>query len=641
VAKSLVSDISSVPEYIKGMPDRFVRSITASKWEETNKGSERIPISYVDTSKSKDTAEIASRSRDLVKITEIFAAMAIHYKHFANAKDVIDMGQSIIREIDRTRMKDGKIVDEQGRVLSAPQGLKNALDALQYMKEYVMFKRAKALEGNTNLKIYSLNPAQQKKIADRVKELVIQRKKLEEQLLSGDIDGEQYKEQTDIIDAELTNYDGKPIYGSKVGDKLISIAQAKALSFNPFSAVANFTFGVVSSAIFANGRTEFDNKQFRQSLRIMMKSTGKWLSFGSVIPDEARKIMNVMDRLGVMGDVVESSYGKLENRQRIPNWKKTVNPYNWLRSGDYFCRGLNTVAVLLKQKVKVTEDGADKEISVWEALDNDGNWNEARYGKRPEWFSENVEDQQEWTKLRDKVARVNMIIMGNVDKVSPKMANKWIIGRLLGQFRLSWLPEGWYNRWAEEKYDVQLQRNTKGRFTTYKDLGIGGSLRILLKQYTSIIAKTDPFTGEHKMNGEQISTADIENMRKNFAEINFYLMVLGAILMLKSLRSEDDDDESQALQILLNMVIRMKQDVAFYSSPEVFDTVTRNAVPSFGVIKDYTKLMKASWEFMTEDDYTADRWLLKLTKAGLPIPQATLVNKIKYMTERDLDDLSR
>jgi hypothetical protein len=642
VAQSLVSDISSMPEYIKNMPQRFLNSLTASQWEQTNKGTERIPINYVDTSKEKDPVEIAGRSKDLVKITELFAAMAIHYKHFANAKDVIDMSQSIIREIDRTRTKDGKIVDEKGRVLQAPEGLANALEALQYMKEYVVFKKAKALEGNTGVKVYSTNPVTNAKIAARVKELVIQKKELDEKLLNGDIDGAEWKDQTKLVDDELTKYDGRPVYGSKVGDKLISIAQAKALSFNPFSAVANFTFGVVSSAIFANGRQEFGNKEFMQALRIMMSSTGKWASFGTVIPEQSRKIMNIMDNLGVMGDVVESSYGKLEHRERTPKWKKTINPYNWLRSGDYFCRGLNTVATLLKQQVKVQTAEGEKTISVWEALDTNGQWNEQAFGKRPEWFSENVEDQTELQKLKNKLARVNMIIMGNVDKVSPKMANKWIIGRLLGQFRLSWLPEGWYNRWAEEKYDVQLQRNTKGRFTTYKDLGIGGSLRVLLKQYASLVSKVDPFTGEHRLNGEKISEADIENMRRNFAEINFYLMIIGAVMMLRSLAGlGDDDDESQSMQIIINMMLRMKQDVAFYSSPEVFDTVTRNAVPAFGVIKDYTRLMDASWKIMTEDDYTADRWLLKLTHAGLPIPQATLVNKIKYMTERDLDDLAR
>lgn len=640
VAQSLVSDISSVPEYVKGIPQRFVNSLTASGWEEGNKGSERIPINYINTNKAKDPSEIAGRSKDLVKITELFAAMAIHYKHFANAKDVIDMGQSIIREIDRTRTKDGKIVDEQGRVLQTPQGLKNALDALQYMKEYIVFKRAKALEGNTNLKVYSTNPVTNAKIAHRVKELVIQKEALDEKLLNGDIDGQDWKDQTDIINQELSRYEGRTIYGSKVGDKLISIAQAKALSFNPFSAVANFTFGVVSAAIFANGRKEFGNKEFRRAFRIMMNSSGKWASMGAAVPAQSRKIMNIMDRLGVMGDVVESSYGKLEQRERIPKWKKTINPYNWLRSGDYFCRGLNTVATLLKQKVQVTEDGISKEISLWEALNDNGEWNETRFGKRPEYFSENVEDQTEWAKLKNKIARINMIIMGNVDRVSPKMANKWIIGRLLGQFRLSWLPEGWYNRWNEEKYDIQLQRVTKGRFTTYKDLGIGGSLRVLLKQFASIVAKTDPFTGQHRMDGKPMNDADIENMRRNFAEINFYLMIIGAIMMLRSLGG-DDDDESQGMQILINMILRMKQDVAFYSSPEVFDTVTRNAIPAFGVIKDYTRLMDATWKIMTEDDYTADRWLLKMTKAGLPIPQATLVNKIKYMSERDLDDIAR
>lgn len=639
VQQSLVRDISSVPEYVRNMPRAFVDSLTASEWEEGQKGTERIPIQYINNSEVKDPEEIANRSRDLVKITEIFGAMALHYRHFAAAKDVIDMGQSIIREIDRTRSRDGKTVDADGKVISNAQGLKNALDGLQYMKEFMVYKRGKMLEGNSKQKIYSPNLLKNKRTADKVHALLVEKEDIENKFKDGEIQLDEYIDRLENVDRQLRMFDGRTIYGSKVGDKLISIAQAKALSFNPISGVANFSFGLVSAAVFANGRQEFDMKHFTIGFRTMLSATKKWLSFGSYKTDLSLKIMNTMDRLGAMGDVVDSQYGKLEDRQRIPNWKKTVNPYSWLRSGDYFVRGLNMVAMLSKEQVTVTENGEQKTISLWEALDKNGNWDESRFGKNPEWTSDNLEEQKHLAKTRDKLARVNMIIMGNVDKSSPKMANKWIIGRLIGQFRLSWLPEGWYSRWSGEKYDIQLGRNVKGRYTTYADMGLGTSLKVLGRQYASLLTKLDPFTGVNKSNGKPISEADIANMRRNFAELNFYLLLMGAILIAKGMM--DDEEESEAIQLLTNLAIRTRQDLTFFASPEVFDNVTRSLIPAFSVIKDYSKFVDASWKVMTDDDYTAEEWLLKATKAGLPIPQATLVNKMKYMTERSLDDISR
>jgi hypothetical protein len=90
----------------------------------------------------------------------------------------------------------------------------------------------------------------------------------------------------------------------------------------------------------------------------------------------------------------------------------------------------------------------------------------------------------------------------------------------------------------------------------------------------------------------------------------------------------------------MNLLIRTKQDINFYASPGVFDAVTRNIIPASDVIKDYGKLGTATIKLILDDDYTFDKWLLKLTKAGLPIPQTTLVNKTIFMMNKDLDELS-
>ena len=134
------------------------------------------------------------------------------------------------------------------------------------------------------------------------------------------------------------------------------------------------------------------------------------------------------------------------------------------------------------------------------------------------------------------------------------------------------------------------------------------------------------------------SAVDIENMRRNFAELAFFMGLKAAIMMARFLQ-DDDDEKDPALQILINQLIRAKTDIEFYASPEVFDVVTRTPIPAFQVLTDYGKLMNATGKVILDDDYEFNEWLLRVTKAGLPIPQATLVNKTKYMMERDLEDL--
>lgn len=86
------------------------------------------------------------------------------------------------------------------------------------------------------------------------------------------------------------------------------------------------------------------------------------------------------------------------------------------------------------------------------------------------------------------------------------------------------------------------------------------------------------------------------------------------------------------------MLIRNKQDLEFYASPQVFDTVTRNIIPASTVLTDYAKALQATGKLIFNDDYQYQQWLLTMTHAGIPIPQATLITKTKYMVQKDLDN---
>lgn len=640
VKKSLLTDMINIPEYVRTMGERLVRDISATPFEEQVNDSNyrRLPIDYVDKDEQKTPLE--TRSRDLPRVIEAFGMMAMHYKHFSEAKDGIDMGEAILQQLDQARSTGATQMEVGGKLVTVQDGLKNTLEALRYMKDYILYRKARKLEGKSDMMLYSLNPVKQMKATSEVKRLLAERTSVEEKFSSGEMDPEEAIAKLGQLNEELKQYQGTRIYGSKLGDKLITVNQLKTLSFNPFSGLANMTFGVVSAAIHANGARDFGWKDLGASLKIMMNSTAKWVTLGSAESATAEKILAVMDRTGVIGDIVDSHYGKISLRDNKAAWRHAINPYNWMRSGDYFMKGLTTVAMLLHDKVKVTDKGTgeEKTISMWEALDHEGKWDAAKYGENKGMYSEDVQEQKDWDKYRNKVVRVNMIIHGNQDKTSPKLANKYILGRLIGQFRMSWLPEGWYSRFQKEHFDIQLDREVKGRYRTIQQLGFGGYVLTTLKQAYSIIGKLDPYSGVSRLDGKPLSETDRENMRRNFAELGFVAGIMGMVVATRALASDTDDESTAArYKLLMNMLIRNKQDMEFYASPQVFDTVTRDIIPAANVLKDFGKAVTATGKLIFNDDYEFQKWLMAVFHAGLPVPQATLITKAKYMMQKDLD----
>jgi hypothetical protein len=647
VSRSLMTNGLSVKEFITGFAERQIWSLTADAYQEqmSARTFNRLPIEFT----NKKTVDVKERSTDLIEIARMFGMMAVHYKHMAPAKDLVEMGQVILQEIHDTRVQGKVQMMQNGKLVTIKDGIKNALESLQYQIDYTLYHKPKDLEIKGG-KIYAkdgkftINPVTNAINTKEVNRLIAERDEWERKyVVNEEITKEEYLKAIEPINKELEKYTSRTVYGSKIADKLIKINQLKALSYNPFSAVANMSFGVISVWIHSAGKADFTRKEAGAALKIMTNSWAKWASMGAIEREDAVKVMNIMERMGVLGDYVDSMYGTpVKTKDNIPQWKRKLDPFALMRSGDYFMKGLTTVSVLLHQKVKVTVDGAEKEISVWEALGKDGVWNEAKYGKNPEWFNlDDTSTEVKWDKLAGRVARVNMILHGNQDKNAPKRFNKTMLGRLVGQFRMSWLPEGFYNRWQDEKYDQFLERTVKGRYRTASDLGLAGNWAVLWRSVLDLVPGVKVDYNGVLIKGKKLtdSAVDIENARRNMAELGFYTTLAAMVLMLKSLR-EDDEDDAKKITILMNLLIRTKQDINFYASPGVFDAVTRNIIPASDVIKDYGKLGTATIKLILDDDYTFDKWLLKLTKAGLPIPQTTLVNKTIFMMNKDLDELS-
>jgi hypothetical protein len=661
VRKAVMSSMADYKGFLEGFGERTIKRLAASPTQEKldENNFERIPVEFVKASE----AALDERSRDLIGIARVFSMMAIHYKHASAAKDVVDMGQLIISEMDKARRAGTVQVRRDGKLEPVRKGFDNAMKAFEYLNDYIIYRKPKALEANLGAKLYSekeiattqtgerkvigesfnLSPLKQRQISQRVKTLLADRTALENRYTNPkegeELSYEDYIKQVQKIDEELERYEGHAIYGSKVGDVLIGINQLKALSYNPFSGFQNLTFGMLSAGIHASGGRDFSWANLKTATGLMLKArTDKKL---------AEKIINVMDRLGVIGDYVDTKYGKAPEFRDKKNFaQKYLDPFVLMRETDFFMKGSTSLAVMLHEQVQV-EDG---KVSVWETFAQDGNWDEEKYGKREDWYSDDVTKQKSWDKFRNKVIAVNMVIHGNQDKFSPKLANKYILGRLLGQFRMSWLPEGFYNRFQSERYDAYLDRTVKGRYRTVGGIGIGGSMLVMGKQLLNLLPGVqmdvwaDAIVRSKGKDGKDTaiylrdSDLDQENMRRNFAEMLFFMSISAAVLSLKYLVLPDDEEnkgKKAAIQLLINLLIRSRQDIQLYASPGVFDTVFRNPIPATDVLKDWYKMTTATGRFIIDDEYEFEQWILKVTKA---FPYTNLINKTKYMIEKDLDD---
>lgn len=644
VQRQMVTELSDIPKLGKWLAPKIIESLTASPYEESQETADqaRIPIMFVSTNEMETPGtveqikarqeKVAARSRDLTRILELFGMSALHYKYFSEVRDITDMGMTIINHInqsrkisDETRRMNGEVVDE-GRYLN------NTITGLTYMQEALMYKRSRRLEMNTGVQLYSLNPIVQARISREVNTIKRDMEELEKE--KGQMSTEDYTKAKEALETKLSGYSGRTVYGSKGADILMTITQMKALSFNPFSAMANLGFGLVSAMTHANGRVDFGHAEFFKAFALVSKhATRKSITMGAWSSPTAKKIFNVMEKTGVMADIVDSQYGKTNVPAVGVDWKRKLDPYALLRNSDYFMRALSTVAFSLKQQVTVTNEAGEKQtISAWEAFDDNGDFKYAD----PEWSA----DGDKWNTFRNRAIRVNSTIMGNMDRNSPVWTKKFMIGRLISQFRLSWMGEGLANRFEHRKWDAQMGRIVEGRWRTYGNLGFTGSLSVLGKQLLSILpgSSVNPFD-QSMRNGRPMDETDIENMRRNFAELGFAAMLMGAIMMLKYMM-EDDEDKRKIYQLLINMATRTEQDMWFYASSDAFNTVFNKAVPAVNTINDYQKFMKAFWRVVTDDEYEWENFILAMTRAGLPIPQAALYNKVKYMTERDLGSIN-
>lgn len=563
---------------LEGWYDKFIAEISVDELQETSYAErdpltgniiKSLPIRMVG---NKLTSE--EKSYDLPKVLKAFSLMALGYKHKSEIEDNVKIAQQLVNQALEKQINAAgdQITDKNGNPIATKDGLKNFKTQFEYAINSYYGNREK-VQGVSEKKILS-------------KEDKVKIKELKEKLKDKDLT----EEGKLAIEQEINSL-GRNVAGSKVFKKVLSLAMYKGMAWNIFAPANNTTFSFVSNLIHASGGEDFNLPEFFRAKTRMLNSIGKSLTLDTIESKTAKKIKNLIEKFNVIGEVNQLAYQETTlNSMSIKGIKKLA-PLELTRRAEYLNRGTTFLSMLEGQKIK---DLTGKEQALWKAFNVDGTWNTKEFGAEPKDLV---------NKFKLKMDQVLKSIHGNYDPDSAVKIKENVLGQALIMFR-SWVAEGFASRFEDERYDLALDRQRKGRLRTYNPI-TGGSVgrltgaKLLLSQMLNFLTLGTTF----KNSLNELSAVDKANMRKNAAEVLTYATLYTMILMLKGIKGDGDDKEKYALNGLINVGFRVQNDMAFFTSPIAFEKITQSSIPAMTIITDAWKFIEAAEKTIAGDPY--------------------------------------
>lgn len=400
----------------------------------------------------------------------------------------------------------------------------------------------------------------------------------------------------------------------------------KLLGLNVFGGITEIMQGIGSLMIEGAAGEFFTSKQGLEGLGEMIKQLGRPES------DPTRqKISRLSQLFKVEGEI---SYG--EEKNAITN----VAYYQYKLAKLFVNNGF-LIAMLKNEKIK---DKEGNEHSLYDVMSID----EDLLITLPDNFDNpytkfNEQGDIEITEASFKLQqKFREIIKSNRDRDSsedPILADKTAIGRILGQFKASWMFEAFNKRFGRERAeDIYTSKSSKGFYRSVKDA--------FLKQvqYTDDLGETQYRTkfdvlqgakalwqfsffqkyGKDGYQGE-LSELDQANLKRFLREMTLIVMVTTSVAIFSSMGGDDDEDyvKNKSLNYLINQGIRIQRDLTTYMSPSSFASIMRNPAPVVSTLVDFTKIASATISTALGDPYSYEgtsREFLKLPRA---IEQAT------------------
>jgi len=434
--------------------------------------------------------------------------------------------------------------------------------------------------------------------------------KLENDFENNNISEEEYNTKLNRLEKDYEALGGRNLSTTKVADKFLYLTQMKGMALNFTSGMGNFLYGIIAMFTHANGRVEFNNKTAFKAMNEVLSTRLK--------SKEDNKVYNIMKNGNIVYDTIDARHDTVKSSDMFKQ-VHNLDFYVFQSQTEYLIQAMSYIAKMMHYKV---EDKNGNTISLYDAYKNDGTIDIDKMGEdfANRWnHITKPGEVNDFVNFRESGIELNKMLHGNYDPSSPKLINSTLFGKALMQFR-NWIPEGIFSRFSDEFYDRRLGRTIKGRWTTYGELGIGGSLKTLLKQ---ILYRPDAFI----IDGEKMKDVDIENMRRNLGELAVAVSILGMMLGLKAIINWNKDENNGGIgassaMVAYNILFRANQDIYFYNNPKTFYNILRSPLPATKVFTDFMNAAHGSYKELTQDNYRGQSWYSKWAKVFPILNQA-------------------
>jgi hypothetical protein len=330
------------------------------------------------------------------------------------------------------------------------------------------------------------------------------------------------------------------------------------------------------------------------------------------------KIRNLMDKFDLLKTSVDETFDSSTNGFRSIT---KLGPMTLQQTTEYLNNAPLMIAMLENMKAK---DAQGKEVSVFEAYDNQG--------KLKEGYSLPIDETNIVQKIRAAVVK------NHGDYYHVLEVKKTILGRAFTQFR-TWAFAGFHNRFRPERVNDILSYGgekyiEKGRYRSYSKgqltttgavigslmlpgIGtlIGGGIGAVASKFTglesgdSVMADTiftlkqlfRKVTLRKTQFDEKFSKVDAANMRKNMTELFVYTSLYLAMLALKHSIDDDDEEDNFATVMLINQGNRLVTDIEFYTNPLSLEKITKSALPATRLLEATSKWSESVANLMDDD----------------------------------------
>lgn len=582
----------------------------------------------IETFKHEATNEVVdAKSFNLDVVMRVYLTYMIELKHLSRIEDLVKYAFNYLQQLEEPILKpDGSIMFE----LSGVQATKKNADAYRNTKVY--------LEHWLDF-FYDVPQKLDKGLGTSAKWLTKEEKKykVELEVLRGEIEKsytnkvitlEEYEKSIAEIDNQLKELGGH-IHGTKVGNALISFIRLKALGWKPFTAFNNMLFGFICGTMEASDGRVIKYNHWWKAYRMCLNSLGKGLTLNTVSTPTAKKIRALADRLDILY-TIRDEYKRRHNDATHNKRTDMLKGYYMIERSEYMNSAPLMVALMLGTNVVSTVD--NKTYNLYEAFDNDGNWNVAKMGKNEAWEgnltalvkkTEDGKETKEETIVGFRVKLMQLIgkTNGDYNPDSYMDVKRDLLGRGIAMFR-TWIPEAFANAFESPKFDKILGIERKGRYNTLynlkqgyfkrmsKDKGVAiGTLNGLFDIAFNLLKKVS--FGKVKTNFDRLvddktfTATDAANMRKVCSEIMLYMGLIGVAMLLKAAFDDDDDKDGKGkyfVNYALNVMTRIQTDMEFWVSPASMESITQNTIPILTLLKDTQQLIGAMGGFVIGED---------------------------------------